>query len=652
MISKRTVEIVLETARIEDVVGDYVVLKRRGANLLGLCPFHNEKSPSFTVSPAKGIYKCFGCGASGNAVGFVMDHDKLNFPEAIKQLAKRYHIEVEETAVSVGEKEELKEKESMMLVNEFAGKYLEQKLWETEEGRSIAYTYFKERGFSDETIRKFNLGYSPDGWSTFTDDALKAGYNLIFLVKTGLTIEKDGKHFDRFRGRVMFPIHNVSGKVIAFGGRILGNDKKLAKYVNSPESEVYYKSKALYGIHLARKQIIQQDLCYLVEGYTDVISLHQAGIENVVASSGTSLTEDQIRIIHRYSQNITILYDGDSAGIKASFRGIDMILSQGMNVKIVLFPDGDDPDSFARKNNPLYIQSYLKEHAQDFIDFKLKVLKEETGDDPIKKAIMIKDMVQSVALIPDPIIRSVYAKACARKLDTDESVLLDEITKLIKLKKQKGAFKADEAENVVQDKQKFIEQNEEAAQEKPKTDLRSQISFQERNLVRLLVQYANELIYFPSDNGLIEIRVGDYILDDLLSDTLDFENQTLKKIVELFLVEEGMPYPMEKELLQHSDSVIVDELISLVTSKHELSKNWQQRHNIIIPTENYNLKKAVLSAVYSFKIRKLELMESEMSRQLEHENDEDKMLEILTKLKLLLDIKQTLGKELQYVVMR
>lgn len=652
MISKRTVEIVLETARIEDVVGDYVVLKRRGANLLGLCPFHNEKSPSFTVSPAKGIYKCFGCGASGNAVGFVMDHDKLNFPEAIKQLAKRYHIEVEETAVSVGEKEELKEKESMMLVNEFAGKYLEQKLWETEEGRSIAYTYFKERGFSDETIRKFNLGYSPDGWSTFTDDALKAGYNLIFLVKTGLTIEKDGKHFDRFRGRVMFPIHNVSGKVIAFGGRILGNDKKLAKYVNSPESEVYYKSKALYGIHLARKQIIQQDLCYLVEGYTDVISLHQAGIENVVASSGTSLTEDQIRIIHRYSQNITILYDGDSAGIKASFRGIDMILSQGMNVKIVLFPDGDDPDSFARKNNPLYIQSYLKEHAQDFIDFKLKVLKEETGDDPIKKAIMIKDMVQSVALIPDPIIRSVYAKACARKLDTDESVLLDEITKLIKLKKQKGAFKADEAENVVQDKQKFIEQNEEAAQEKPKTDLRSQISFQERNLVRLLVQYANELIYFPSDNGLIEIRVGDYILDDLLSDTLDFENQTLKKIVELFLVEEGMPYPMEKELLQHSDSVIVDELISLVTSKHELSKNWQQRHNIIIPTENYNLKKAVLSAVYSFKIRKLELMESEMSRQLEHENDEDKMLDILTKLKLLLDIKQTLGKELQYVVMR
>jgi DNA primase len=329
-----------------------------------------------------------------------------------------------------------------------------------------------------------------------------------------------------------------------------------------------------------------------------------------------------------------------------------MILSQGMNVKIVLFPDGDDPDSFARKNNPLYVQSYLNENAQDFIDFKLKVLKEETGDDPIKKAIMIKDMVQSVALIPDPIIRSVYAKACARKLETDESVLLDEIAKLIKQKKQKGTFKLDEAQHADQDKQESLEQNEEVAQEKPETDLRSQISFQERNLIRLLVQYANELIYFPSENGLIEIRVGDYILDDIQSDSLDFENPTLKKIVEQFLVEDGMPYPVEKDLLQHTDQTIVDELISLVTSKHELSENWQQRHNIIIPTENDNLKKAVLSAVYSFKIRKIELMESEMSRQLEHEHDEEKMLEILTKLKSLLDIKQTLGKELQYVVMR
>jgi DNA primase len=651
MISKQSIDLVIDTARIDEVVGDYVLLKRRGANLLGLCPFHNEKSPSFTVSPAKGIYKCFGCGASGNSVGFIMEHDKLSFPDAIRQLAKRYNIELEETAQSDELQKELKEMESMMLVNDFAGKYCESQLWETEEGKSVAHSYFRERGFTNETIRKFNLGYSPDAWSSLTDSALKAGYNLEYLVKTGLTIEKEGKHFDRFRGRVMFPIHNVSGKIIAFGGRILGNDKKTAKYVNSPESEVYHKSRALYGIHLARKAIINNDLCYLVEGYTDVISLHQAGIENVVASSGTSLTEDQIRIIHRFTANITILYDGDQAGIKASFRGIDMILKQGMNVKILLFPDGDDPDSFIKKNSPLFAQTYIKENAQDFLDFKLNILKEETGNDPIKKAGMIRDMVQSIALIPDPIIRNIYAKDCARKIDTDESILLGEITKLIKQKGQKST-----QDNLLHNEERNESEATHIEYDQPVKHVADNtpknISYQERNLIRLLIQYANEIIYIQAEGENHPIRVGDLIMSDIMSDEPVFENKIFERIVKLFIIEENSDYPSEKELLQNQEQDIVDEVITLVSNKHELSENWTNKHKIVIPTETDNLKKAIFSALYAFKIRTVEALETSLSNEIEHEKDDDKLGELLEKLKVLLDLKQTLGKELQYVVMK
>jgi DNA primase len=652
MITRRTVELVIDTARIEEVVGDYVVLKKKGANLSGLCPFHNEKTPSFSVSPVKGIYKCFGCGASGNAVGFVMEHDKLTFPEAIKHLAKRYHIEVEETEQNKEVVAELMEKESLMLVNTFAGQYLEEQLWESESGKAIAHSYFKERCFTDETIRKFNLGYSPDAWSAFTDAAYKAGYKLEYLVKTGLSIEKEGKYFDRFRGRVMFPIHNVSGKIIAFGGRILGNDKKTAKYVNSPESEVYYKSKALYGIHLARKSIITEDVCFLVEGYTDVISLHQAGVENVVASSGTSLTEDQIRVINRYTKNITILYDGDAAGIKASFRGIDMILAQGMNVKVLLFPDGDDPDSFARKNNPLFIKEYLQNEAQDFIDFKSKVLQEETGDDPIKKAGMIRELVESIAIIPDPIIRSVYAKACAKKIETEESVLLNEISKIIQSKKKKENFKTNEHPEEME------ENNFHENIVKPKEIVNfSKVEQQEKTLVRLLLQYANELINIkvPNENGVVEtitLRVGDLIMSELFSDEVDFKFNGLNKIVQLFNIEEGENYPCESDILRNDDQEIVNTAITLISYKHELSLNWQDKHKINIPGEIDNLKKAVYSALYSFRIRRVEEMEQELNAELNKSSETDATMEILTRLKALLDVKQELGKELQYVVLK
>lgn len=656
MISRRTIDIVLETARIEEVVGDYVALKRRGASYLGLCPFHNEKTPSFNVSASKGIYKCFGCGASGNAVGFVMEHDKLSFPEAIKQLAVRYNIEVEETIQHNEAIEEQKEKESMLLINTFAGSFLQEQLLETDEGQSIALSYFKERGFSDETIKKFELGYSPDKWSVFTDYAIKAGYKLDYLIKTGLTVEKDGKHFDRFRGRVMFPIHNVSGKIIAFGGRILSNDKKTAKYVNSPESEVYYKSKALYGIHLARKKMIEQNLCYLVEGYTDVISLHQVGIENVVASSGTSLTEDQIKIINRYTKNITILYDGDAAGIKASFRGINMILAQGMNVKIVLFPDGNDPDSFARKNSPLFVESYLKDEAKDFIDFKINVLKEEVGNDPIKKAAMIREIVDSIALIPDPIIRNIYAKDCAKKIDTEEGILLSEISKLLKNKRKK-----EEQSAHYQITDDFEDHQTLPPEKKELSVLSSSVNagddYQESTLIRILLQYANKEIYLKVKNEQdveeeLSLRVGDLIMNELVNEAIDFKNPVYNRMIQLFDVEEGQDYPTDQNILMQDDQEIVSTAISLISNKHELSVNWEEKHKIIIAGEEGNLKKAVYSALYSFKIRKVEELERNINNQLNAAMEIEQMDDLLTQLKSLLDLKQILGKELQYVVMR
>ncbi|WET04435.1 DNA primase [Flavobacterium sp. YJ01] len=431
MISQNTIDSVFETARVEEVIGDFVNLKRAGSNFKGLSPFSDERSPSFMVSPAKGIWKDFSTGKGGNSVKFLMEHSQFTYPEAIRYLAKKYNIEIEETEQSEAEKANTDIRESMYLVSEFAAKYFQDVLINSEEGKAIGLSYFKERGFTNETIKKFNLGYSPETWDALTKEALGKGYKLEFLESTGLTIAREDRPFDRFKGRVMFPIQSMSGRVLGFGGRILTNDKKAAKYLNSPESDIYHKSKVLYGIYHAKQAIAKQNNCYLVEGYTDVIQFSQTGIENVVASSGTALTPDQIRLINRLTRNITVLFDGDAAGLRASIRGIDLILEEGMNVRVCSFPDGEDPDSFARKNSHEDLVAYLENNSKDFIQFKASILMGEAKNDPIKKADLIRDMVTSISKIPDRIQREVYIQECARIMDISEQVLTSTLAQLI-----------------------------------------------------------------------------------------------------------------------------------------------------------------------------------------------------------------------------
>jgi DNA primase len=431
LISQSTIDAVFETARVEEVIGDFVNLKRAGSNFKGLSPFSDERSPSFMVSPAKGIWKDFSSGKGGNSVAFLMEHSHFTYPEAIRYLARKYNIEIEETEQSEAEKAITDVRESMYLVSEFAAKYFHDTLLNSEEGKAIGLSYFKERGFTNETIKKFNLGYSPETWDALTKEALGKGYKLEFLESTGLTIAREDRPFDRFKGRVMFPIQSMSGRVLGFGGRILTNDKKAAKYLNSPESDIYHKSKVLYGIFQAKQSIAKQNNCYLVEGYTDVIQFNQAGIENVVASSGTALTPDQIRLVNRLTRNITVLFDGDAAGLRASIRGIDLILEEGMNVRVCAFPDGEDPDSFARKNSYEDLVAYLENNSKDFIQFKASILMNEAKNDPIKKADLIRDMVTSISKIPDRIQREVYTQECARIMDISEQVLVSTLAQLI-----------------------------------------------------------------------------------------------------------------------------------------------------------------------------------------------------------------------------
>lgn len=431
LISQNTIDTVFETARVEEVIGDFVNLKRAGSNFKGLSPFSDERSPSFMVSPVKQIWKDFSTGKGGNSVKFLMEHSQFTYPEAIRYLAKKYNIEIEETEQTDEEKAITDVRESMYLVSEFASKYFQDVLLNSEEGKAIGYSYFKERGFTNETIKKFGLGYSPETWDAFTKEALGKGYKLEYLESTGLTIAREDRPFDRFKGRVMFPIQSMSGRVLGFGGRILTNDKKAAKYLNSPESDIYHKSKVLYGIYHAKQAIAKQNNCYLVEGYTDVIQFNQAGIENVVASSGTALTPDQIRLINRLTRNITVLFDGDAAGLRASIRGIDLILEEGMNVRVCSFPDGEDPDSFARKNSHDDLVQYLEENSKDFIQFKASILMGDAKNDPIKKADLIRDMVSSISKIPDRIQREVYIQECARIMDISEQVLMSTLAQLI-----------------------------------------------------------------------------------------------------------------------------------------------------------------------------------------------------------------------------
>ena len=487
MISKATIDTVFETARVEEVIGDFVNLKRAGSNFKGLSPFSEERSPSFMVSPAKGIWKDFSSGKGGNSVAFLMEHEQFTYPEAIRYLAKKYNIEIEETEQSDEEKANTDIRESMYLVSEFAKTYFHNTLLNSEEGKAIGYSYFKERGFTNETIKKFGLGYSPEAWDAFTKEALGKGYKLEFLESTGLTIPKEDRPFDRFKGRVMFPIQSMSGRVLGFGGRILTSDKKAAKYLNSPESDIYHKSKVLYGIYHAKQSIAKLDNCYLVEGYTDVIQFNQAGIENVVSSSGTALSSDQIRLINRLTKNITMLFDGDAAGLRASIRGIDLILEEGMNVKVCTFPDGEDPDSFAKKTPYEELVKYLDENAKDFIQFKASVLMNEAKNDPIKKADLIRDMVVSISKIPDRIQREIYVQECSRIMDISEQVLQSTLAQLEQKEVVEVGKKQKQAQDSGQKAFEVVKNDNPIGTEK--VDILYRL---ERKIIEILLLYGNK----------------------------------------------------------------------------------------------------------------------------------------------------------------
>ncbi|MCF7567569.1 DNA primase [Sabulilitoribacter arenilitoris] len=532
MISASSIDQVFETARVEEVIGDFVQLKKAGSNFKGLSPFSDERSPSFMVSPVKQIWKDFSSGKGGNVVAFLMEHEHFTYPEAIKYLAKKYNIEIEETVQSDEQKQAANERESLYLVSEFASKYFQNILHKTDRGKSIGLSYFKERGFTEDTIKTFDLGYSLDEWQAFTDEALKQGYNIDYLEKTGLTIVKDIKRFDRFKGRVMFPIKSMSGRVLGFGGRILINDKKAAKYVNSPESDIYHKSKVLYGIYHAKQSIAKEDNCYLVEGYTDVIQFYQTGIKNVVSSSGTALTSEQIRLINRLTKNITVLFDGDAAGMRASLRGIDLILEQGMNVKVCTFPEGEDPDSFAKNNTLEELALYLDENAKDFIQFKASVLFEESKNDPIRKAETVRNIVNSISKIPDRIKKEIYIQECARIMDISEEVLFSTLAQI-----NKKEFQEENKKHKNEQKAFDVIKHQQPVK---KVDVQYVL---ERKIIEVLLLYGNktedfeDLVLKENDKGELilepvihQAKVFEKVFLDLQDDEMEFSNQQFKTL--------------------------------------------------------------------------------------------------------------------------
>jgi len=645
LIPKQTIDEIFEAAIIEDVVGEFVPLKKRGANFLGNCPFHNEKTPSFTVSPAKGIYKCFGCGKAGNSVNFIMEHEHYSYPEALRFLARKYNIEIEEQEQSLEQKEAANELESLYIVSNYAANYFKKQLHETDEGKAIGLSYFLERGFREDIIEKFQLGYNPNAWSDFTDAAEKEGYKLSYLEKTGLTIIKGDKKIDRFKGRVIFPIHNLSGRVLGFGGRILKTEEKAAKYVNSPESEIYNKSKVLYGIYTAKKAITQEDTCYLVEGYTDVISLYQAGVENVVASSGTSLTEGQIRLIKRFTENVTILYDGDAAGLKASFRGIDMILKEGMNVRVVLFPQGEDPDSYAKNHTSEELKTYITTNAQDFIRFKTSVLIKEVGGDPIKKAELIKDIVNSISNIPDQIKRSVYTKECSSLLEISEQALINETNKILRKN----------FSNHTNQPISEIEIDYEVENQEKKENVVDELMHWERETIRLLITFGEEMIKVDAideneETVSKEISVAFYMISSINSDNIKFENATYQKIADFYTEKiNNEEMPTHQHFINHSDSDISQLAINIFTNQYELSPNWE-KHKIYPITEDKQLKKAIFNTLFAFKKSKLRRLIIENQEKIKNESSQEILNQLIQEQINLKKIDQQLATKLGRVV--
>lgn len=621
MIDPSTIERIIDTAEITDVVQDFVTLRKRGINFIGLCPFHNEKTPSFTVSPSKGIFKCFGCGKGGNSVNFVMEHEQLSWIEALRYLAGKYGIEIIEKEPTSEEKEKQDERESMLLVTGFAQKFYSGTLNNNEEGLAVGMAYLKERGYRKPVIDKFQLGYSPASWDALTREALKNGYKSEYLEKTGLTIKKGDKLFDRFSGRIIFPVHSLSGKVLAFGGRTLKQDKNTAKYLNSPESDIYHKSRILYGLFFAKRSVVQNDKCYLVEGYTDVISLHQSGIENVVSSSGTSLTKEQIRLIKRFTKNITVLYDGDEAGLKASLRGIDLILEEGMNVKILLFPEGEDPDSYAKKINSELFRDYINKNELDFVLFKTRLLNKESKNDPVKKSLMISDIVRSVAKIPDRITRMVYIKECANILNIEEKILYSETDELRRKEAEKHfnykfnnrGFKAEKG----------------SSQPVRQSDQRSEREIHEREIIRLLINHGSkELFPFNEENQEQAVTVANFIIDELQRDELELSNPVYNSIISECknLISQNI-LPAEKKFSNHPDAMISSTAADLLSTSYDISRIWK-RKDTYVETEEEKLKQLVPGTILAYKsfLVRQELKETEQKLR-EAGNEESLLLQ-------------------------
>jgi DNA primase, catalytic core len=674
MIDQLTIDRILDAANIVDVVSEFVTLRKRGVNYVGLCPFHADKTPSFYVSPAKNICKCFSCGEGGTAVHFVMKHEQITYFEALRILAKKYNIEIQERELTDKEKETQSIRESMFIINTWAQNYFTTILHEHTEGKSVGLRYFAERGFREDTIRKFQLGYSLDQWDALFKESQRKGYKQELLEKTGLIIAYDnGKVNDRFRGRVLFPIHTVSGKVVGFGGRILKKDEKTAKYVNSPESEIYHKSNELYGMYFAKQSVVKMDKCFLVEGYTDVISMHQAGIENVVASSGTALTPGQIRMIHRFTNNITVLYDGDAAGIKAALRGIDLLLEEGMNIKVVLLPDGEDPDSFARKNNAAGFTSFIEKNETDFIRFKTELLLGEAGTDPMKRSGLITDIINSIAIIPDDIARTVYIRECSSMMEIDERLVLSEVNKL-RLKKQASVPVRPSAPPVYTRGEAAPEASpvppadippiseEELAQldgggsqsvEKPQETFiqRSPYEVFELALLRYIVRYGEYVLYDYTDeetNEHITMRVAEYIHFDMARDDLSFMTPLFKQMLEEAAercTKEG--FIAHKYFLAHPDANVSRLAANLIDDKYELSKYHSKYRELeqeedhldqYVPRDLYALKDAYIK-------HQIKLIQQAIKKA-QAEGDMDEIIKKIQEMAKLNEIKDVLSKQL------
>ncbi len=651
VIKPETIDVIFETARIEEVVGDFINLKRRGVNMLGLCPFHNEKTPSFTVSPAKGIYKCFGCGKGGNSVNFIMEHEHFTYPEALRYLANKYSIEIEEEKPSAEQQEAMDEKESLFNLTAFAQKHFEETLHNTEEGKAVGLSYFKERDFTTETIKKFGLGYSLNAWDDFTSKALKHGYKKELLEKSSLVRTKDHQTYDAFRNRVTFPIHNLSGRVLGFGARILTQDKKKPKYINTAESDIYHKSKVLYGLFFAKSAIVREDNCYLTEGYTDVISLHQAGIENVIASSGTSLTVDQIKLIRRYTQNITLLFDGDAAGIKAAFRGIDMILEEGMNVRIVLFPEGEDPDSYARNYRPAEVKEFVEQHAADFISFKTNLLLQETQNDPIKKAALIKEIATSISQVPEPIARSLYVQKSSDLLQIEEKLLLAEINK-----QRRARAKGKGGDPGPQEEAEWISAPPET--DTPQTPAGSNIEARERELIRiLLTYYKRELLFVEEDeNGKayeVSWPVVDYLLEDFKDDDITMENPVHRIILEEMAraIESKTPLS-EQHFFHHPDPQVSKLCIDLLSSPYVLSDKWEEKHGIFVKLEDNDLQKLVLEVLYAYKLEKVKKIIDVLEEKIKTPGEETDIIQVMTEIRSQKSTRERLAGALSRIVLQ